>query len=232
MKKSLLVILLILSLMITFETDCLSAGVFEISIPDMMGGKQNFQSATLGLNMGNIRLSGGVDVGHLSLTMRNTVTREEDLNEETISDSSVNVSGNMIIPGGEAKLFLASNTVRPYINGGFFKSFSSVDIGLNSDQVDENSENYEQGQEEINKIEENISDALNFWGTKVGFGAEYKINDHIALSGEAGMRLLFHSFDYEDEYENEYDNYVEKTRSEVSSRFGATYTKGTITFYY
>ena len=223
MKKFLLSTLLIFSLILFAGGNVQADNIFEITVPDAIGTGRSLQSAALGFDMGNIRISGTVDSAFLSIDSE--ISQSYD--NETRS-SSQNYSGRVIIPGGEVKFFLGNNKVRPYLLGGIFKSLSGVEIS--SSISNQNISNIDTQQTE--EIEKLVEEALNFWGTKFAFGTEYKINENIGLSAETGMHMFFDSVEIENKQRNEYEEIIAKTRNELSAKLGATYTTISLNFYF
>ena len=224
MKKYFFSFFLVFSLLFLLIGNANAEGVFEVSVPDGIGTSKTLNSGAVGIDFGNLRISGGVESVFISVgTDYEYIDNKDDINNYT---SSADLSGRLIVPGGEVKLFLTNNKVKPYIMGGFFKSLASVNVDLS--EIEENLE----AQEDIDELEDLANDVMNFWGTKLAFGSEYKINEQFGISAETGVRLLFDSVEVEEKITNEYNEVIRKTKSNVSARFGTTYTNISINFYF
>jgi len=126
------------------------------------------QTAQIGLPMGNLQPYIGLDYFSISASA--------DLGD---LGGDLEASGSLLMPHIGAKLFLSANEVKPYVFGNFFKSFASVKVEADGEDM--------LGDEATDMIK----DLLGFWGIKVGFGAEYSVNEKFSIGGEWGLNMLF-----------------------------------------
>lgn len=158
MKKTLLLIIVVaLVLPMTVQAQNLVFSVKSMGLDAMQG-------AQFSLPGGVLQPFIGVDYIGISST-----------NEAVVE---AKMKANMFIPFIGARYYLnVTNATKPYLFGGFFKSFPSIKVTVDGeDMLDEETEDL-------------IKDLLGFWGIKLGFGAEYAISDWFSVGGELGFNF-------------------------------------------
>jgi len=128
------------------------------------------EEAQFGFVMGSIQPFIGVDYFSLSAKM-------------DVDESVMKVGASMWIASIGAKMFIGTNPTRPYIYAGFLKSFAGVNLTADGEDLLDD------------EALDPIKDLLSFTGFKVGFGAEYKINEHFSIAGEYGFYFYSTSTD-------------------------------------
>ena len=130
----------------------------------------DFQSADMVFGTGNFRPYVGLD--YLSLGMDIT------LESEYMGDATLEMGAGLFIPHAGCRFLLSSaNPTKPYIFAGIFKSFASVKMEIEDEDI--------LGED----AEDMIKDLLGFWGLQLGFGAEYTVTDWFAVGGEFGFKM-------------------------------------------
>ena len=158
MKKTLLLIIAVaLVLPMTVQAQGL---IFSVKT----SGLDLMQGAQFSLPMGSLQPFIGLDYIGVSST------------NEAVTEAKMNA--NLFIPFIGARYYLnVTNATKPYLFGGFFKSFPSIKVTVDGEDVlDE-------------ETEEMLKDILGFWGIKLGFGAEYAVSDWFSVGGEFGFNL-------------------------------------------
>ncbi len=104
------------------------------------------------------------------------------------------------MPHAGVKYYLADGESRPYVFGGVYKNFSSIDAALDL-KLQGYDENGEDAGDPISSdtdlleddLKEFVESLLNHWGVQAGFGVEWRVNKHFGIGGEYGVKLNFNS---------------------------------------
>ncbi|MDM7924644.1 MAG: hypothetical protein QUS35_01335 [bacterium] len=104
------------------------------------------------------------------------------------------------MPHAGAKYYLADGESRPYVFGGVYRNFSSIDAALDL-KLQGYDENGEEAGDPMSSdtdlleddLKEFVESLLNHWGVQAGFGVEWRVNRHFGLGGEYGVKLNFNS---------------------------------------
>lgn len=160
MKKTIL-ILFAFALILPVPTRAQS---FVFSVKS--SGLDGMQGAQFALTGGSLRPFVGID--YLGFKT-----------EVDISDVTTEMGVSMFIPYIGARYYLnLANATRPYLFGGFFKSFPSIRMKVDGEDI------LPEASEDI------LTDILGFWGIKLGFGAEYAVSEWFSVGGELGLNLF------------------------------------------
>lgn len=166
----------------------------------------NHQSSQIGLAGKRLQPYAGLDYLSASFTAdmgllmwaENPSTLElvKALNVGAVVDGSV----SFWMPHAGVKYYLADGESRPYVFGGVYKNFSSIDaaLDLKLQGYDENGEKADDPMSSDmdlleNDLKEFVESLLNHWGVQAGFGVEWRVNKHFGLGGEYGVKLNFSS---------------------------------------
>ncbi|MBN2371627.1 MAG: hypothetical protein JXO72_14185 [Vicinamibacteria bacterium] len=174
-------------------------------------GGDNLQTAQLGLN--NDRFQPYIGVDYFSLGGK----VEEGM--------GIQASLSLVVPHVGARYYFSSEPVRPYVYGGFFKAMASVKLDVaGEDMLD-------------GDVKELLEDVLGFKGFKVGFGGEYRVNEHFGVGGEFGINLYSLSAevkglsDLDDiEIDDGWDDMALDLEAKVSASLRRTYAVATLNF--
>ncbi|MFH1943271.1 MAG: hypothetical protein ABIL68_14305 [bacterium] len=134
----------------------------------------------------------------------------------------MNAGISLLMPYIGARFYLSTTKpTKPYVYGGFFKAFPSVNVKVDGESLlDDESEKM-------------LKDILGFWGLKLGFGAEHKFNDWFGVGGEFGLKWLSTSANIEvsDYYVEAYDMFLD-IKADVSAALKHTYAAFVLNFYF
>ncbi|MBN2369359.1 MAG: hypothetical protein JXO72_02615 [Vicinamibacteria bacterium] len=173
-------------------------------------GGDSLQTAQLGLNKERFQPYFGVDYFSLS---------------GKAMDIEAGLS--LFVPHVGARYYFSSEPVRPYVYGGFFKAMSSVKLDI----AGENSLD-----DDTKKL---LEDMLGFKGFKLGFGGEYRVNEHFSVGGEFGMNLYSLSAeskglsDLDDiEIDDVWYGIASDLETEISASLRRTYAVAALNFYF
>lgn len=104
------------------------------------------------------------------------------------------------MPHAGVRYYLADGESRPYVFGGVYRNFSSIDAALDM-KLQGYDENGEEDGDPVSSdadllsddLKEFVESLLNHWGVQAGFGVEWRVNRHFGLGGEYGVKLNFNS---------------------------------------
>jgi len=233
MLKKLLTTVLILSFFVTLSwgKSGLTAS-FKTGFP--------LSGSSFGLKLGPLNPYCGFDIARISGNYEYNSTNwsqawfTEELFLESDYHSSIEGSALLLIP----HLGLKMNLWKAFILGEAMLCLPSIDGKSKGKDIqylsDGTVEYIDEWDEKLSKDDKKmIKDALDFIGLKLGFGAEYFLNEHVSIGGEFGIRLLLNSFDQKDTSED-VDNgivyYREKWSEKLSASLGVTYTSFSLNF--
>jgi hypothetical protein len=104
------------------------------------------------------------------------------------------------MPHAGVKYYLSDGESRPYVFGGVYKNFSSIDASLDlaiqsydetgakaGDPISSN------GDLLSDDMKEFVESLLNHWGVQAGFGVEWRVNKYFGIGGEYGVKMHFNS---------------------------------------
>ena len=209
MKKRTCIWILVILLVSSFT---LGAAFFSVNEVRSMN---NLQGAEMGLSLGPIAATAGVDALYLHGLLIDTT--QMNMEENVI----VKADGALVMPTVGVKLFLGRKPVRLFVKGTVFKVLPMFDISVRVD-------NQEVVTEDIVADVQNTLDAIELYGGKVGLGADYRLNDHISLFGETGMRYYLAEVDVLDVLGIGYTSNILSLEALV----GSTYTSLGVSFYF
>lgn len=233
--------LIMLPVLFLFTTPTSANMMFRIN---EIRGNQQLQGAEVGFGLENFIITGGLDGASVNFS---AATTDHQLNpntgERTEVVTTLTAGGSLYFFNAGLMLFFSetiepdieeeekkkpTNGVRPYIRGSVFRSLSSINYDI---EVRENGEqqDLEGEDDEYEELIELIKDSLKVTGLKIGFGAEYRFNEHIGLSGETGFRYFWNSIRTEEE---EWGNIVRTIETSASVGLGFTYTSLGLSFYF
>lgn len=201
------------------------------------------QNSEIGLKLGNLAISGGIDT--LFFSINNKATNSTQIKEYTEnnygeyeldwSDSNefeviTSGSARLFIPNVGLKLFLSNKRASPFVFGTIYKSFANIDYTLGSEGTSE---------ELPDNIKDSIEDLLGFWGINIGLGGEYKVNDSFSIVAEHGFRLILSTTVSKEEKRTSYESHyygnkikeeINKWENSLKGKFGFTYTNIGVSF--
>lgn len=140
----------------------------------------------------------------------------------SVNDAAVEAKTavNMLIPYIGARYYLnLTNATKPYVFGGFFKSFPSIKMTVDGDDtLDE-------------ETEDMIKDILGFWGIKLGFGAEYAVSDWFSIGGELGFNYYKLGTSIDTEIWDPITDMISTIQSDLSVALKYTYAAIVLNFF-
>lgn len=177
------------------------------------------QSGYFGFLAGtSIVLEGGLDVARINVTVKGELP-EIDLGDYGILDIGDFETGStttMFMPHAGVKLYLMPRnpgSASPYFLADFFKAFTSYDLKIDAEDLDE-----DEVEDALEPVEEFVGDLLSPWGFNIAFGSEYHFSEHFSIGGEYGLRLFASKAEYEE------------ADIDVSTNLSNTYTAITVNF--
>lgn len=202
----------VLALLFLWASFGASAGAV-FSITEIRSDTQ-FQGAELGLSLGIIEVTGGIDGFYLNLTATDTAQLLGD------DDMRASVTGMVMIPHVGIKLNFGTRNSYPFVRGSYFRIIPSLNASLEV--------NYEETiPDELLDDVDAYLEKLGVSGGKIAVGAAYKFNDYVGISGEAGGRFFFHNVDL---YEDPHSEFPKKFN--IGAVIGTTYTALSLNFYF
>lgn len=196
--------------------------IILVTIPILLSGTSftineirsdnQMQGAELGLEMGPLVITVGVDAMYLKATALDTtgMIAEEDLVAE--------VEGAVLFPSVGLKILLGSKPSRFFLKGTISKFMPLLEV---SAQVGSE----ELVTPEMKKLIEESLEAFEYYGGKVGFGVEHRFDNRLALIGEFGIRYHIASLHL---FENEENG----ASLDVGALVGTTYTALGVGFFF
>jgi hypothetical protein len=142
----------------------------------------------------------------------------------------------IILPTLGIRVNLSEKDLSPYVYGSFFKALAFLDGDMTYKRryyysdgklMREAIEEFKDGKStyrstsynpdgsiaDVDVDEEDLTEYINAiegllspWGLGTGFGAEYKLNEHLVVFGEYGLKLYFFSSKFEDTRSEDYDD--------------------------
>lgn len=141
-------------------------GIFHYSINQALGFNLGFDATP------QVVILGGLDINQVSWTYENDASDTED-----------KFSASSFTPNAGIKFYFrerTENSVSPYIFGGFFKTFTSLDLGKDADK----------------DAEDYFKNLNSPFGFIPAFGAEYFFSENFSFGGETGLRFSFAKGEY------------------------------------
>jgi hypothetical protein len=164
------------------------------------------QSSQFALNRGRLQPYVGLDYISASFTadIGMLMWAEDPSTEELVKASKISagVEGSVScwMPHAGVKYYLSDGESRPYVFGGVYKNFSSIDatLDLKIQGYDETGEKdgdplSSNGDLLSDEMKEFVESLLNHWGVQAGFGVEWRVNKHFGIGGEYGVKMHFNS---------------------------------------
>ena len=193
-----------------------------------------------GIKLGPLNPYGGFNIARISADFESSRTYWDtdyfsgQLYKESQYSSSFEGSAMLFIPHVGLKM----NFWKAYFLGELMLCIPSVEGSSEGEDIEYNVDGSIDWRDDWDsKLSDDdkktIKDALDFFGLKAGFGAEYFLSERVSIGGEFGLRLIFNNFNDEGTDEDEYDGTVEyrrKWKDELSASLGVTYTCFSLNF--
>ena len=176
---------------------------------------QSMQGAEISLDLGPLSVTGGVDALYVHAMLIDTTKMNVDQN------LIIKADGALLMPSVGARILLGRKPVRLLVKGSVYQMIPMFDLSVRVD-------NQEVVTEDIIADVKNTFNAISFYGGKVGIGADYRINDHISLIGETGLRFYFAEVDVLDLLGIGYTSHI----LNIEALFGTTYTSLGLSFHF
>lgn len=119
-----------------------------------------------------------------------------------LASISAGVEGSVSfwMPHAGVKYYFSDGESRPYVFGGIYKNFSSIDASLDL-AIQGYDENGEKTGDALSpdvdllsdEMKEFVESLLNHWGVQAGFGVEWRVNKYFGIGGEYGVKMHFNS---------------------------------------
>jgi hypothetical protein len=164
------------------------------------------QSSQFGLVHGRLQPYAGLDYFSASFTadigLLMWAQNESTLELVRAAKIGLGVDGSVSfwMPHAGAKYYLSDAESRPYVFGGIYKNFASVDASLDLalqgyDETGAKSGDALTTSGDLLSKEQKkfIESLLSHWGAQFGFGVEWRVNRHFGLGGEYGFKMHFNS---------------------------------------
>jgi hypothetical protein len=164
------------------------------------------QSSQFGMNRGRLQPYVGLDYFSASFTadIGLLMWAENPSTMELMRASKIGLgvegSVSFWMPHAGAKYYLSDGESRPYVFGGVYKNFSSVDATLDLAMQGYDETGAKDGDpltssgDLLSKEQKKfIESLLNHWGIQAGFGVEWRVNKHFGIGGEYGVKMHFNS---------------------------------------
>jgi hypothetical protein len=164
------------------------------------------QSSQFGLVRNRLQPYAGLDYfsASFSADIGMLMWSEDDATMELVRAARIGVgvdgSVSCWMPHVGAKYYLSDAESRPYVFGGVYRNFASVDASLDlaiqgydpagapaGDPLTASGDLLSKEQKKF------IESLLSHWGAQFGFGVEWRVNRHFGLAGEYGVKMHFNS---------------------------------------
>lgn len=190
--------------------------VFSIKPNDLV------QNASIGYQMNNILIYGGMELGLISATIKETDYFNWG-NYSEYESKRINASAVIFAPQLGLRFYTTNKHLNPYLYGEIFKAFTSVK-GKSKIVKKYNNGYYSDTNTTVNELSDEqkkgLGDVLSPWGLNFGLGVDYPINNYFSIFGQYGFRMIYSSSTYS---KSDDSSYYEDMDDELKAEFNGAF---------